>query len=578
MVSEHLEKKAVDGVVSLLGKGYEFLKVNKKSKDIDSGARRYMSSARDIVMVKTFWQFEKSVDLRTFFVPLNIEYRDAGELVRNEVGRLDDLPQDSCILIEGIAGQGKSILLRYLCAKEFELGRTLPVFIELRKWKGSLFDLILHELKIIDPSMSVELVESLLKLGCVTVFLDAFDEVDEESYQDLVSAIDDLCRKYKGVKTLVTSRPNFPIQYSTSSRNIRLSYLSKKSRSEIVKKICVNEENRKVILKIINDPRKFSSVEGVLLTPLSVSLFVTTYSAYQSIPESSSEFYDELFAVMMKRHDGAKPGYNRVKKSKLKEVEMEKAFCAFCYYSKFKRTPSKRSEAIEFADNALKRISSNESGTNLLEDIVKVSCLYLKDGHEYSFLHKSVQEYFAARFIARQVTDDNSKKFYSNLLKSNNSAWKAELNYLGEIDAYRHAKYYDHPRALRQLEVDTIEDFKPKNTYTFLEKYAHFCSVEVNAGNYECISVTHRATKGSNEMMVDGLFSLNWKFLKNKKVPIESNIITVNGPQLLKYAETKKIVRDGLYEIVNGMLDEAINSLRLITTEDNRESVDSFDI
>ena len=55
----------------------------------------------------------------------------------------------------------------------------------------------------------------------------------------------------------------------------------------------------------------------------------------------------------------------------------------------------------------------------MLEDICKVVCLLLNEGFDYSFIHKSIQEYYYASFIAdkpSKVKSDFFKKVKDNYL------------------------------------------------------------------------------------------------------------------------------------------------------------------
>lgn len=87
------------------------------------------SKISDISKVKTVWQTDKPVDLFSFYCKTHVIFDDK----RLELDNISDIDTVDNLLIEGIAGQGKSILLRYLCIKELDSGNSIPVFIELRR-------------------------------------------------------------------------------------------------------------------------------------------------------------------------------------------------------------------------------------------------------------------------------------------------------------------------------------------------------------------------------------------------------------------------------------------------------------
>src|SRR5262245_1542323 len=72
------------------------------------------SRIRQLSFVKTIWQLEKEVDLRTFYFPTRIQVGDSRVVVQ----RLADLGVDSSVVLEGTVGQGKSIFLRHLATAE----------------------------------------------------------------------------------------------------------------------------------------------------------------------------------------------------------------------------------------------------------------------------------------------------------------------------------------------------------------------------------------------------------------------------------------------------------------------------
>ena len=63
--------------------------------------------------VRTIWSPEKNISLRTFYYPSKLRAQDKS----TEIGSTADLGEGN-VVIQGIVGQGKSILLRYLSLQE----------------------------------------------------------------------------------------------------------------------------------------------------------------------------------------------------------------------------------------------------------------------------------------------------------------------------------------------------------------------------------------------------------------------------------------------------------------------------
>lgn len=93
------------------------------------------------------------------------------------------------------------------------------------------------------------------------------------------------------------------------------------------------------------------------------------------------------------------------------------------------------------SEQALKDVQIKEDPHKFLDDIVKITCLIVKDGEEYRFIHKSVQEYYAASYI-KQKPELIARKLYPMLfLPEQSQRYAQELSFLAEIDAYRFQKY-----------------------------------------------------------------------------------------------------------------------------------------
>jgi len=89
----------------------------------------------------------------------------------------------------------------------------------------------------------------------------------------------------------------------------------------------------------------------------------------------------------------------------------------------------------------------------------------LREGEEYRFIHRSVQEFFSASFIASKP-ENWVKIFYSKVLSSNGYGWLQELGFLKEIDAYRFNKYFLLPNLLNALGImeSSLSEKFPRTT------------------------------------------------------------------------------------------------------------------
>ena len=141
----------------------------------------------------------------------------------------------------------------------------------------------------------------------------------------------------------------------------------------------------------------------------------------------------------MQRHDHSKGGYVRPRKSKLRDTLLEEFFVALCYVTrKANETAFSLTQLRNHADTTIKVIARTVEAEKVIEDIVKITCLIIRDGQEARFIHKSVQEYHAAVFI-RDQPEKSGAAFYAAMV-TRWTAWKQELKFLSVIDRYRFLK------------------------------------------------------------------------------------------------------------------------------------------
>lgn len=434
-------KKVFDDVYEAAKKsGRAFITRNRADLK-DSVIARAIHS---ITKVKTLWNIEKEVSLYDFYYPSSIEFSKG---VRKRVNGIKDFGGAGNFVIQGTAGQGKSIFLRYLSGQEldgrFSAGR-LPLFIELRRLRGdlNLTDLTLQALERFKLPCTVEAWRTLAASGRVTLLLDAFDEVDPQLAERTVNEIEGFAEIYRDqLQILVTSRPDADIQKSSAFRVVKLAPLSATDHQPFLKKICTDTEQAESLVKAL----RASSVEVSLLltTPLLMTLLVILYKSAQTIPDTVPKFYEELFDVLFYRHDHSKPGFRRKRFTTLDDGSVKRVFSAFCFITRLDNRGVLTSS--QFQDACIR--ASDSCGIvvdppALRNELVKTVCLMQEDGFELSFIHKSVAQYYAASFVARSG-DEFAQQFYQ--LGRSPRSWELELRFLSQIDRYRYARYFEKP-------------------------------------------------------------------------------------------------------------------------------------
>ena len=435
------------------------------SKKIDKALLTLSERILDVVKVKTIYKGDDSIDLHGFYVATKIDK------IQGSVDNILDISSKSLVL-EGTVGQGKSIFMRYLTYQEATKGQRVPIFFELRRLEDSqnLKAAISDKIKNWIPLFNDDDFEKFASSGSLVLFLDGFDEVPYEKVGRLINEIEGWCERYEGLQIIISSRPEADIQKSNSFRVFKLSDYTLHEQGKLVDKLVTEEESRSLLKKAIEGST--TEIQNLLTTPLMVTLFVMNYRSNLEIPTNQSEFYKELFSVLISRHDKTKPGYKRGLSSNLTETQLRGVFEEFCFTTcNNDKLVFSHAEVIGFIDDCLKRQRIEVSAEKVLEDFSKVICLLLKDDIDYSFIHKSIQEYFYASFVHKKP-EKAKESFYLKLRKISQIEKYARMsnitNFLEESDTYNYYKYFRTPALVEYIdcyEITSQSNCIVKNLY-----------------------------------------------------------------------------------------------------------------
>lgn len=425
--------KPLNDLYDFIRKETKFHLEKQKLNDISG---KIDTKIENIKKVKTIYKGDEAIDLNLFYYPPYID-SDQGYIKPEDIGSISA----KNFVIEGVAGQGKSILLRYLTFREYEESKRLPIFIELRKLndKGEILSFIKEAISSWIFSVSDELLSWVLKSGKLVLLLDGFDELKAKDVSHVIKDLESISQKYPQTQIVVTSRPDNAIQSSNFFKVLRIRPYENDERIGLIRKLVNDDDSFYNLVKALKEsPLK---VDELLKTPLMITLFVMTYRAKLIIPDSMSKFYEELFSVLIYKHDRTKPGYKREFRSNLNESELQEWFEILCFISKNDNTLifESRQKLLDCIKQSILKKFQKEDPSALLEDISKNLCLVIRDGNNYSFIHRSIQEFFVASFFKKRPQNLAEKTY--QLLDSKSSKYKAEIRFLSEIDSYRYRKY-----------------------------------------------------------------------------------------------------------------------------------------
>lgn len=393
--------------------------------------------------VKTIWHTDKPLSLSSFFYPVSIKSQGNVNIEPIKITNLSNLPNKHTIIF-GTVGQGKSILLRYLLGREIKSGTHIPLLCELRNLESqSLITYLVERFAIlVDLPPNEELFTYFATNGKIAFLLDGFDEINLEKVPKISQELEDLANRFNACHIAITSRPDSECRYLTSFHTVKIQELAVSDLEPFYKRIGHDAEFAKLLVSAIN--KSPTKIRELVTTPLLATLLAISYRAAQKIPLEFSEFYEELFQILLTRHDASKLGWQRGRKTKLNAREIQHVFEIFCFATRRKSfVVIDHDVAIDLAKECLQDANiTMVDAQNVIDDIKRVTCLLVEEGKKYQFVHSSVQEFFAARYVKTR-SEPVAASFYKQLSDRHLwISWQEELLFLKQIDSYRAAKYF----------------------------------------------------------------------------------------------------------------------------------------
>ncbi|HGW3982540.1 NACHT domain-containing protein [Acinetobacter baumannii] len=396
----------------------------------------------NIFKVKTIYESKHAVHISQFYYPTKVYIGDHPETINN----ITELSVGKHIVFEGTIGHGKSMFMRHLTLNEVLSQKSLPIFFELRKLNKdeSILEAICSNLTdLFDIEINENDFFHLARNGALTLFLDGVDEIsDIDSLNSTIRYLESWAVRFPEMYIICSSRPDSAIQNSAYFFPIRISNYDNNDQQGFLHKLTNDIDVTKQLIEKISSSS--IDMQDLLRTPLMLTFFLKTYEVKLKIPLSLSDFYSDLFDVLMNRHDILKAPFKRERFIDVEDSVLQDIFEEFCLYTKQNgnKLTFPKSYFKEGLEEGLKELGISIDPNNLIKEFTKNICLILQDGNDYSFIHKSIQEFFVANLI-KSFDVDPLSTFYNDMrctVKSNE--YIVELIFLKELDKLNYFKYY----------------------------------------------------------------------------------------------------------------------------------------
>lgn len=373
---------------------------------------------------KTLLHRSQPKKLKEYYQPLFISKGSTSKRVPTESIKTLFKEAD-CITLIGNAGSGKSTLVKYLFINSFDENYKTPITVELRylnDYEDSLINYIKNKIfKLSKLASHDRIIERLMKSGNFIFFLDGYDELISSKKEKITKEIDNLVKLYKENSYLLTSRPFTEVDLLPRFHNYNICKLSELEINSFIKKqIPITEtELREKMIEAVSKPDNIA-YKSFLGNPLLLSMFILTFQSYSSIPQKRSEFYSQVFEALFSVHDSmSKLAFVREKKSGLSKEQIMDVLKLFSFISFFEE---QYTFTMSYFDEKLSLIKNNKddidfNNSKIIDDLTIAIGIVSREGSDFTFPHRSLQEYFSALYIST-LEESNKIEIYKKIEKS----------------------------------------------------------------------------------------------------------------------------------------------------------------
>ena len=371
-----------------------------------------------------------------------------------------ELTQIRKLQIVDSAGMGKSTMTKLMFLDIVEKKVAIPIYVELRRlpFEKSLAEEISSSMMEGIKGSRLSSFSELMKSGKVIVFLDGFDETGLNIRNHVVDEIKKLTEEYPNNRYMLTSRPESELSELIDFKRVRIKPLNKNEAFELLSRYDDKGTTSKLLVQKLQD-KVNHAIDDYLKNPLLVSLLFAAFDYKQTVPLKKHLFYSQVYEAYFEKHDLTKGDCEHEKKSGLDVFNFDKVLRVLGYHSLVKqKVEYSKEEIIQLIGMARQFcVDLSFKSEDFLYDLLHSVPLFSKDGVFYRWSHKSLQEYFAARFIAIDAKDQHDA-----ILQTMYSSDKVD-KYINLLDIYFDINNYEFHRVLTLQFLNDFIGYFDKN-------------------------------------------------------------------------------------------------------------------
>lgn len=316
------------------------------------------------------------------------------------------------LLITANGGMGKSMMMRHLLLDSilnYSNNKLVPIFIPLKDYPedcDDLFDFVFSN--VYNHDVTIEQLKYILSNGYAVVLFDGLDEIKNSLVGKFEHQLEAFTDKYSTSVFVMSSRPYKDFSVHARFKELQLMSLSKIQAIELIDKLKFREDDPSIkegfLLKLKNE--LYKSHRDFANNPLLLTIMLVTYEYYRDIPYKMHKFYHDAYEALAWKHDTAKTSFKRQWNTGLNPDEFADYLSEFCfrtyYREKFEFTYEEGMAFFNDLKIAKRPLAKFVDYRGFIDDLAHNMCLIYFESGKYHFTHRSFQEYFCARYLAKQ--------------------------------------------------------------------------------------------------------------------------------------------------------------------------------
>ena len=389
---------------------------NKLKSYDKNNIKKYLNKIKCFENVTIFFDKSNARKFYDVFVCNNIivktEENNNFTIDNISIPKLLTIPNNH-LFLEAEGGIGKTMMMKHFLLSaiyNFDEHFLLPLFINLRDYQNeeSFEKFILKQINsLLETPISTDALTSLLDNGQCIILLDGLDEINTEFLYEFDKQITVFGTRFNKNYIIISSRPYQNNDYLNTFTKLTLNPFTKNQSISLINKLNYKPEYTEIAEDFIDllEEKLYDDNKEFCENPLLLTIMLMTYDK-SGIPENRYEFYEKAYWALTDKYNpyrGKKHGnlYTKITPNRFLEV-----LCRFCFETyhdyKFSFTKAEIESYTSKIKNIVRFKGETFSYKEFLNDLTDHLCLLHKNGNEYSFVHRSFQEFFCARYFSTQ--------------------------------------------------------------------------------------------------------------------------------------------------------------------------------